>query len=244
MSSRCEVWHLGRLDYDAALRLQSRLVADREQADGVDRLLLVEHPPTYTLGSAAQPEHLLLTPDECAQRGVRVVKADRGGDITFHGPGQIVGYPILQLARPEISELRRDVVGYVRRLEQVIIATLADEGVRAYPLAGLTGVWVSTPVGDAKIAAIGVRVTARGVTKHGFALNVDPDLRWFEGIVPCGIRDKGVTSLAVLTGQPVDSARMAERLIAHFGAVFDRQMAAVEPDQRIISGMAARRRSR
>jgi lipoyl(octanoyl) transferase len=244
VSEHCEIWRLGSLDYQAALRLQDRLATERGEAGGVDRLLLVEHPPTYTLGSAARPEHLLLTLDECARRGVRVVQADRGGDITFHGPGQIVGYPILQLARPVVGELRRDVVGYVRRLEQVIIATLADEGVRAYPLAGLTGVWVDAPAGAAKIAAIGVRVTARGVTKHGFALNLDPELRWFDGIVPCGIRDKGVTSLAALTGRPVNSARVAERLVAHFGAVFDRQMADVEPDPGIISGIADEQPSR
>jgi len=137
----------------------------------------------------------------------------------------LVGYPILQLGR---DSLRTDVVGYVRNLEQVIIDTLADYGVTGKIIKGMPGVWVNTAQGEQKVAALGVRVNVRAVTKHGFALNLNTDLSYFEGIIPCGIRDKGVTSLAVLLGAPVDEAAVTERLIAHFGAVFDCEMVEAE----------------
>ncbi len=217
MPRSCEVWQLGRIAYADALDLQNRLADERGSDSGVDRLLLLEHPHTYTLGSSAKDEHLLMPPEERARLGIDVFRTDRGGDITYHGPGQLVGYPIIQLKR---ETLRTDFVGYVRRLEQVIIATLSDYGVRAYPIKGLTGVWVDTPHGEAKVAAIGVRINVRAVTKHGFALNLNTDLAYFDGIIPCGIRDKGVTSLAALLAAPVDEVEVAQRLIAHFGAVF------------------------
>jgi len=216
----CEVWQMGCVAYAEAWELQNRLAEARGE-DGVDRLLLLEHPHTYTLGSSARDEHLLLSPEALARLGIEVLRVDRGGDITYHGPGQLVGYPIMQLER---DRLRLDFVGYVRKLEQVIIALLADYGIAAKPIPGLTGVWVDTAQGEAKIAAIGVRINVRAVTKHGFALNLNTDLRYFEGIIPCGIRDKGVTSLALLLGAPVDEAEVAQRLIAHFGAVFARDM--------------------
>jgi len=169
---------------------------------------------------------LLLSPEERERRGVEVYRVDRGGDITYHGYGQLVGYPILKLQRnapqDRIGGLRADVVGYVRQLEQVIIATLADYGVAGYPIAGLTGVWVNNPSGEheqineKKIAAIGVRVNVRGVTKHGFALNVNTDLSYFDGIIPCGIRDKGVTSVAAELGHAVDMQDVIDRLIVYF----------------------------
>lgn len=217
MRPTCEVWRLGRIAYGDAWELQNHLAEARGRG-GVDRLLLLEHPHTYTLGSSASGDHLLMPPEERQRLGIEVFRVDRGGDITYHGPGQLVGYPILQLTR---DNLRADFVGYVRKLEQVIIAMLADYGVTAKPIKGLTGVWVDTPNGEAKIAAIGVRINVRAVTKHGFALNLNTDLRYFEGIIPCGIHDKGVTSLAALLGAPVDEAEVTERLIAHFGAVFD-----------------------
>ncbi len=213
----CEVWQLGRVPYAEALDLQNRLASAYEG----DKLLLLEHPHTYTLGSSAHEEHLLMPAEERARLGIEVFKADRGGDITYHGPGQLVGYPILQLGR---DTLRADFVGYVRKLEQVIIATLGDYGIATRPIKGLTGVWVDTPQGEAKIAAIGVRINVKGVTKHGFALNLNTDLIYFDGIIPCGIRDKGVTSLAALLGAPVDEAAAARRLIGHFGAIFERMM--------------------
>jgi lipoyl(octanoyl) transferase len=216
-TTTCEVWQLGRVPYGEALELQNRLAGEYEG----DRLLLLEHPHIYTLGSSAKDEHLLMPPEERKRLGIEVYKADRGGDITYHGPGQLVGYPIIQLGR---DTLRADFVGYIRNLEQVIIATLADYGVAAHLIKGLTGVWVDTPQGDAKIAALGVRINVRGVTKHGFALNLNTDLGYFDGIIPCGIRDKGVTSLAALLGAPVDEAQAARWLIGHFGAIFEREM--------------------
>ncbi len=221
----CEVWRLRRVAYAEAWALQNRLVNERG-AGAIDRLLLLEHPPIYTLGSSGHEDYVLLSPEELARRGIDVLRVDRGGDVTYHGPGQLIGYPILQLER---DNLRTDVVGYVRKLEQVIIALLADYGITAKPIKGLTGVWVATPFGEAKIAAIGVKVNVRAVTKHGFALNLNTDLSYFDGIIPCGIRDKGVTSLAALLGTPVDEADAAQRLVQHFGVIFDRQMIDTTP---------------
>lgn len=175
---------------------------------------------------------MLLAPEELARRGIEVLRVDRGGDVTYHGPGQLVGYPILQLER---DNLRTDVVGYVRKLEQVIIALLADYGIIAKPIKGLTGVWVATPSGEAKIAAIGVKVNVRAVTKHGFALNLNTDLSYFDGIIPCGIRDKGVTSLAALLGAPVDEAEAQQRLVQRFGSVFEREMIDTTPKHKVSS---------
>lgn len=220
INRECEVWRLGRVTYAAGWALQNCL-ADARGHGASDRLLLLEHPHTYTLGSSGNEANLLLPEAARRRLGIDVFRADRGGDITYHGPGQLVGYPIVQLGR---DVLRADFIGYVRKLEQVIIATVADYGVTAKPIKGLTGVWVDTPSGEAKIAAIGVRVNVRAVTKHGFALNLNTDLRFFGGIIPCGIRDKGVTSLAALLGAPVDEQAVANRLIAHFGAAFGYDM--------------------
>jgi lipoic acid synthetase len=179
---------LGRVPYAEAEVLQRALHARATD----DYLLLQEHPHVYTLGSRADLANVLVAP---ATVGAELVRADRGGDVTYHGPGQLVGYPIVSLAEWRAGQ--RDVVAYVRRLESVLVAALADLGVEAESrVDGLTGVWV----GDEKIAAIGVRV-AGGRTRHGFALNVDPDLAMFDNIVPCGIRDKGVTSLARVLGR-------------------------------------------
>ncbi len=214
----CEVWPLGYVAYQEALDLQQQLVEARSHHEAPDRLLLLEHPHTYTLGTSAHDENLLLSEDELAKRGIVVYRIDRGGDITYHGPGQLVGYPIIQL--PRAGNLRADFVGYVRKLETVLIDTLADYGIQAKTIPGLTGVWVDTPAGDAKIAAIGVKINVRAVTKHGFALNINTDLSYFDGIIPCGIQDKGVTSMAQLLGASVDAGGVAQRVIAHFGEVF------------------------
>ncbi len=227
----CEVWRLGRVPYAEAWALQNRLAEERGHG-GVDRLLLLQHPHTYTLGSSGHDDYILLPPDELERRGIEVLRVDRGGDVTYHGPGQLVGYPIIQLKR---DNLRPDFVGYVRKLEQAIIALLADYGVAAKPIKGLTGVWVDTPLGDAKIAAIGVKINVRAITKHGFALNLNTDLSYFDGIIPCGIRDKGVTSLAALLGAPVDEAEAAQRFVQHFGDVFDYEMINAAPDLTKIS---------
>lgn len=224
----CIVHDLGRMPYAEAWALQNRLAEARSEPDGIDRLLWVEHPHTYTFGSAGDEANLLYTPAERERRGIELFRADRGGDITYHGDGQWVGYPILRLGAPDSGiargAVRMNVVGYVRDLERAIIAALRDFGVVGKPIEGLTGVWVDTPRGAAKIAAIGVRVNARGVTRHGFAVNVNTDLSYFDGIIPCGIRDKGVTSLAALLGAPVSFVPVRERLTHHLGVVLGREM--------------------
>jgi lipoate-protein ligase B len=187
---RLNVRWLGLAPYGETEALQRALHARTDE----DYLLLLEHPHVYTLGSRASTEHLLFT--DATAVGAEVVTADRGGDVTYHGPGQLVGYPIVSLAEWRAGQ--RDVVAYVRSLEQVLIDALARFDVHAGRSHGYPGVWV----GDEKIAAIGVRV-ANGRTRHGFALNVDPDLGMFDHIVPCGIRDRGVTSLAAQLGDAV-----------------------------------------
>jgi lipoic acid synthetase len=178
-----------------------------------DYLLLQEHPHVYTMGSSAHPEHVLRDP---ASVGAELVTADRGGDVTYHGPGQLVGYPIVSLQEWRAGQ--RDVVAYVRKLEDVLIAVLADFGIVAERSAGYTGVWVGAEK-PMKIAAIGVRVS-RGRTRHGFALNVDPDLSMFEHIVPCGIRDRGVTSMTRVLGRRVEMRAVVDRVAERFAEVF------------------------
>jgi lipoyl(octanoyl) transferase len=219
----CEVMRLGRIPYADAWALQNEFVEARGRGEAPDRLLLLEHPHTYTLGSSGKDEHLLMPTEERERLGVDVLRVDRGGDITYHGPGQLVGYPIIQLERGD-GRLRSDVIGYVRRLESVIIRTIADYGIVGKPISGLTGVWVETPRGDEKMAAIGVKINVKAVTKHGFALNINTDLSLFDGIIPCGIHDKGVTSLAALLGRRIDEAEVVERLVRHFGDVFGYEM--------------------
>lgn len=197
---------LGRVSYREAEVLQRALHA----VDGTDYLLLLEHPHVYTMGSAAKPEHVLVDP---ASVGAELLPADRGGDVTYHGPGQLVGYPIVTLDNWRAGQ--RDVVAYVRRLEAMIIAVLADFGIAAGREARYPGVWV----GEQKIAAIGIRV-ARGRTRHGFALNVDPDLSMFDHIVPCGITDRGVTSMAAVLGIAPEPKAVADRVIARFATEF------------------------
>jgi lipoyl(octanoyl) transferase len=207
-----EVRHLGLMPYPEALALQRALVEDRRAHRIGDLLLFVEHPHVLTLGVRGDGGrgHILATPEALAWRGVDVHETGRGGDITYHGPGQIVGYPILDL-KPD----RCDVHRYVRDLEEVLIRTAADYGISAGRVDGLTGVWV----GADKLAAIGVRI-ARWITSHGFALNVTTDLEYFDLIVPCGIAERGVTSIARLLGRPVDRAEVEERLAGHFSRVF------------------------
>ncbi len=222
----CEVLTLGFVPYQEAWELQNRLATERHHDNTPDRLLLVEHPHTYTLGSSGHEENLLMSPEERAGRGVEVLHVDRGGDITYHGPGQLVGYPIIRLPRAEGSSVRTDFVGYVRKLETVLIGALAEFDIAAKPIAGLTGVWVDTPRGEEKIAAIGVKIDVHAVTKHGFALNVNTDLDYFKGIIPCGIADKGVTSMAALLDREIDMQTAAETAARHFGSVFGFEMIA------------------
>jgi lipoyl(octanoyl) transferase len=218
----CAVIYAGKLPYAEAWLLQKRLAAARAADTVPDTLLLLEHPHTYTLGSSGKLEHLLWTPAQLAERGIALHRVDRGGDITYHGDGQLVGYPILRLPLGADS-LHADVIAYVRTLEQVIIDFLARYGVQGERIDGLSGVWVQKDGAPHKIAALGVRVTTKRITQHGFALNIATDLRYFDGIVPCGIRDKGVTRLADLVAQPPDLLTAAQQLAPIFAAHFQRQ---------------------
>jgi lipoyl(octanoyl) transferase len=179
-------------------------------------LLFVEHPPVYTLGKSGHEENVLLNESEMAARGIRLFHTNRGGDITFHGPEQIVGYPILDL-----EKFGTDIGKYLRNLEEIIIRTLADYGIRGERSKGETGVWLQPgiPGKERKIAALGVRCS-RWITMHGFAFNVNTDLSYFEGIIPCGIRNKQVSSLARELGRKVDLAEVKAHLKIHFGEVF------------------------
>lgn len=204
----------GLVPYPEALRWQRQLAAARSAGAAPDTLLLLEHPPTITLGARANPAHVLVPADELARRGVALVASDRGGDVTYHAPGQLVGYPILKL-----SQHGADVGRYMRALEEVIIRTLASYGITGERVPGLTGVWVEG--GRAKVCAIGVRLSAAGVTSHGFALNVHPDLAGFDQIVPCGISDRAVTSLERLLGAAPPDDEVATTLLGHFAELFE-----------------------
>jgi lipoyl(octanoyl) transferase len=215
-----EVRRLGIVAYGDALDLQQSLVTKRKSGAIPDQLLLLEHPPVITLGVKARNDrsHILATADELATEGVEVFESGRGGDVTYHGPGQLVGYPILDL-RPD----RCDVHRYVRDLEEVLIRAVRRYGIESTRSAGLTGTWVGTQ----KIAAIGVRI-ARWVTSHGFALNVSTNLAHFGLIVPCGLSDKGVTSIEQLASKPVTMASVQNTISDAFSEVFDARVVEAE----------------
>ncbi|MGQ9897136.1 MAG: lipoyl(octanoyl) transferase LipB [Acidobacteriota bacterium] len=208
-----EVWSLGVVDYAAGLVMQEQLVARRRQGVIPDTLLFLEHPPVITLGRGAKPRHVIAPQAVLERRDIAVYETGRGGDVTYHGWGQLVGYPMLDL-NPD----RRDIRRYMRDLEEVLIRTVAEYGIAAGRVAGLTGVWVA---GARKIAALGVRIS-RWITSHGFALNVTTCLEDFDLIVPCGIADKAVTSIARETGQSPGLDEVAGQVIRHFGTVFER----------------------
>jgi lipoyl(octanoyl) transferase len=213
------VRRLGSTPYATALALQRALVEDRRTGRIPDTLLLLEHPHVLTVGVKKEAwRHILAAPERLAALGVDVFEAGRGGDVTYHGPGQLVGYPIVDL-NPD----RRDVHRYVRDLEEVMIRVSADYGIAAGRLEGLTGAWVRRR-GRApeKIGAIGVRIS-RWITSHGFAFNVTTDLSYFTLIVPCGIQNGGVTSLAALLPDPPAMADVERRIVSHFARVFDRE---------------------
>ena len=245
---RLEVRRLGHVAYDDGLKMQAALVEERKSGVIPDTLLLLEHPHVLTLGVRGGGRRHIVAPDNRLDAlGVSVFETGRGGDVTYHGPGQIVGYPILDL-RPD----RQDVHRYVRDLEEVLIRTCTDFGVAAGRLPGLTGTWVTgvtasippvandpyvardfspanpaNPPTPAKIAAIGVRI-ARWITSHGFAFNVNVQLSYFDLIVPCGISDKRVTSLQQILGHPVELVAVEDRLVTRFAEVFDRTVSESE----------------
>jgi lipoyl(octanoyl) transferase len=220
------VVQLGRVDYATALRLQQTLVDLRKAGQVTDTLLLLEHPPVITLGRNAKRANLLVSEEQAAGAGVEIFECDRGGDVTYHGPGQLVGYPIFDLRgfTPRIGA-----VDFVRKLEEVLIRTCADFGVATRRVRGMAGVW--TLRNEAKIAAIGVHIS-RGVTSHGFALNVSTDLDHFKLIIPCGIGDKPVTSMDRALGEaypgiavtPLTLEEVSESVARHFGRVFNSQI--------------------
>lgn len=206
----CTVYRLGRVLYREAWALQQDLAARRKAQQIPDALLLLEHASVITLGRNAKREHLISPAEILEAQDIEVVETDRGGDITYHGPGQLIGYPILDL-----SSIRKDVVWYVRTLEEALIRTAEDFGIEAQRTQGLTGVWVN----GAKLAAIGVHIS-RWVTSHGFALNLETDLSNFRHIVPCGIVACPVTSFRELLRRPVDRFAVEERIIQHMGELF------------------------
>jgi lipoyl(octanoyl) transferase len=211
-----DVRRLGRVDYGAGLALQQTLVEDRRAGRIPDTLLLLEHPPVITLGAKTRGArtHILASPAVLAAAGAVIHETGRGGDVTYHGPGQLVGYPIFDL-RPD----RCDVHRYVRDLEEALIGAVGTFGVEAGRLAGLTGVWVGPFGQEAKVAAIGVRIS-RWITSHGFALNVSADLDHFRWIVPCGLADRGVTSLEQILERPVAMDAVETAVAAAVASVF------------------------
>ena len=208
------------MSYPDALAMQRALVEERRADRVPDLLLLLQHPAVITLGVKGDGgrSNVVATPERLSELGIAVEETGRGGDVTYHGPGQIVGYPIIDL-RPD----RQDVHRYVRDLEDVMIRTCADYGLEAGRIAGLTGTWLRTDGAAEKIGAIGVRIS-RWITSHGFAFNVSTRLDHFQLIVPCGISDRGVTSLERATGRSIDVAEVESRLAIHFGRIFDREL--------------------
>jgi len=206
---------LGTVPYGRALELQADAVRARRAGEIPDTLVLIEHPHVITLGSGSRPEHVLAGEEERRSRGIELFETGRGGDVTYHGPGQLVVYPILDL-KPD----RKDLHAYLRALEAVVIRTLARFGIDAWRSDGQTGVWTT----GGKIAAIGVRVSSGWITSHGLALNVATDLDYFGTIVPCGIPDRSVTSLARELGRPVAIAEVAPELVHAFASHFGHRL--------------------
>jgi lipoate-protein ligase B len=239
-----EIIDLGLIEYETAWKLQDQYAAEIAAGRRPPTLLLLEHPHVYTFGRRGKQENLLWGEAQLKEKGIAIHWVDRGGDVTYHGPGQLVGYPLIPLTPP--SPVGRgdggegglripdaDYVGYVRNLEKVIIAALANLGLAAGQRPGLTGVWIQADVHSrcprckpedrkkpAKIAAIGVKVDARGVSRHGFALNVNPDMDYWDGIIACGLQDEPVVSLADLFPEPPTMARVKSEMVQAFGEVF------------------------
>jgi len=216
----CRIVDFGSIGYAEAWALQKRVAAARKAGAIEDVLLLCEHPHVITQGRNGKREHLLASEHVLRQKGVEFHTTDRGGDITYHGPGQIVGYPILNL-----GAIRRDVVWYVRMLEEAMIRATSEFAITAERVEGKTGIWVRTENAEEKLAAIGVHLS-RWVTSHGFAYNVSTDLRYFDLIVPCGIADRKATSLEKLLGRSVKREEIAPRIAEHFGEVFGLELKA------------------
>ncbi|MGH2957702.1 MAG: lipoyl(octanoyl) transferase LipB, partial [Solirubrobacterales bacterium] len=227
-----ELWclRLGQVPYGEAREAQRRLEAARQRGDVPDLLLLLEHPPVYTKGKRSEPGELGMGEDWYRMQGIEVTETDRGGRVTYHGPGQLVGYPIVSLRdlAPEAEGAEMGVVDYIRRMERVMIGSLGDFGVEAEVIDGLTGVWVGgRPPEGRKIGSIGIHVN-RGVTTHGFAVNVNNDLQPFEWIVPCGLEGIRMTSLCRELGASLDMSAYMDAVTARFATLYERAPAAIE----------------
>jgi lipoate-protein ligase B len=261
----CQLHDLGLIDYDAAWGLQDRLAGEIARGERPPTLLLLEHPHTYTFGRSGQAANLLWGEDELTRHGAAVRWVDRGGDVTYHGPGQLVGYPLIPLGQPPSSSLHPppaspqmttfggrdagrkrgvDYVGYIRDLEKALIVALANLGLGAGQIKGLTGVWIQADVFSrcprckpedrqkpAKIAAIGVKVDARGVTRHGFALNVAPDMTYFDGIIPCGLPGHPVVSIQDLLTTVPSMDEVKQKVAEAFGDAFGYEMLSLELEE-------------
>ena len=237
MEKPCLVRRLGIIDYETAWQLQEKLAAQIAAGERPATLLLLEHPHTYTFGRRGHSENLLWDEAELNRRGIQVYWVDRGGDVTYHGPGQLVGYPLIPLAASgmildntsdNLHLPQTDYVGYVRRLEQTIILTLASLNLPAFQVEGMTGVWVKNEKAEtdpselpvAKIAAIGVKVDAKGVSRHGFALNVNPDMSYWEGIIGCGLAGYRVTCLANILDPVPTMLTVTEAVMRAFAEIY------------------------
>ncbi len=225
----CEIYWLGLVDYDAAWALQNQIADEIHWGQRPATVLFLEHPHVFTIGRRGSRAHILWDEAECTRRGIILREVDRGGDVTYHGPGQLVGYPILPLAQPDWEGERlpqADFVGYLRKLEELLIRLLEAYGISAYRREGLTGVWVnlphSSPPGQpAKIASIGVKVDRFGISRHGFALNVAPQMNYWTGIIPCGLEGVRMTSMAELLPAPPSMPTLAVQTAHLFCAVFE-----------------------
>lgn len=234
-----EVLDLGLLEYTQAWKLQDQYAVEIAEGKRGPTLLLLEHPHVYTFGRRGKQENLLWGEERLKERGIAIHWVDRGGDVTYHGPGQLVGYPLLPLGQVDAQNKlpQADYVGYVRKLEKTLITALARLGLAAGQRTGLTGVWIQPDVHSrcprcnaedrkkpAKIAAIGVKVDARGVSRHGFALNVSPDMDYWDGIIACGLQDEPIVSLADLFPEPPAMDRVKQEVITAFEEVFEMKM--------------------
>ena len=244
MSGICQVHELGMVPYQQAWDIQNKLAGEIKSGNRPPALLLLEHPHTYTFGRSGDSKNLLWGETELLEKGIEVHWVDRGGDITYHGPGQLVGYPLLSLGRPQPQPAhdsrhlpRADYIGYLRKLEAALISTLKEFGLRGEQHPGMTGVWLNAasapvlPEGNhppgqrpVKIASIGVKVDSHGISRHGFALNVDPDMSYWEGIIACGLDGFGETSLGEVLSAAPDMKTVIDRLIFAFGEQFGFKM--------------------
>jgi lipoyl(octanoyl) transferase len=244
---QCEVLDLGLVEYERAWKLQDEYASEIAGGRRPPTLLLLEHPHVYTFGRRGKQENLLWGESQLRERGIAIHWVDRGGDVTYHGPGQLVGYPLIPLTPSPISQReigwrqgripQADYVGYLRKLEKSLIVALARLGLAAGQRSGLTGVWIQADVHSrcprckpedrqkpAKIAAIGVKVDARGISRHGFALNVNPNMEYWDGIIACGLQDEPIVSLADLFPEPPPMERVKRELVTAFGEVFGYEM--------------------